>query len=303
MTATQAQSDDIARVILWCVPRTCSTAFLKCMTYVPDSQVWYEPYLMGFHFSDFAHRKTSIALLRDYWGGDIKEDDENDFTSGISAGYSARDKPFSWFKEQLESSPPNKKVIFSKDMCWGIDGHYSDMPRGFRHSFLIRHPYRVFDSYRKSLNNGMEEGSPMVNITDIPEHLLPKGLYYKEMHDLYMYVKDHFEPNPVIIDTDDLLADPGRVLKAYCQEVGIPYTDDLLQWKSGRECMDQLWMIAKGEILSNDIGGFHSATFVSTGFNKPTPLPDRSQLSEDVLVCSDQSMEHYNEIYENRLKV
>ncbi|XP_072027778.1 uncharacterized protein [Amphiura filiformis] len=210
MTATQAQSDDIARVILWCVPRTCSTAFLKCMTYVPDSQVWYEPY---------------------------------------------------------------------------------------------RHPYRVFDSYRKSLNNGMEEGSPMVNITDIPEHLLPKGLYYKEMHDLYMYVKEHFEPNPVIIDTDDLLADPGRVLKAYCQEVGIPYTDDLLQWKPGRECMDQLWMIAKGEILSNDIGGFHSATFMSTGFNKSTPLPDRSQLSEDVLVCSDQSMEYYNEMHENRLKV
>lgn len=32
-------------IFLWIVPRTCSTVFSKCMTFVDDVQVWMEPYL------------------------------------------------------------------------------------------------------------------------------------------------------------------------------------------------------------------------------------------------------------------
>ena len=34
-----------ARVILWGVPRSISTSFLKCLTFVEDSVCWHEPYL------------------------------------------------------------------------------------------------------------------------------------------------------------------------------------------------------------------------------------------------------------------
>ncbi|KAJ8039909.1 hypothetical protein HOLleu_14061 [Holothuria leucospilota] len=33
------------RVFLWMVPRTNSVAFLKCLSFVDDTEVWLEPYL------------------------------------------------------------------------------------------------------------------------------------------------------------------------------------------------------------------------------------------------------------------
>ena len=119
---------------------------------------------------------------------------------------------------------------------------------------------------------------------------------------MYHHVKDDIEPNPVIIDIDDVLNDPGTVLKAYCEAVGIPYSDKLLQWEAGRECMDKLWMVSKEEISAHNQGGHNKETFASTCFAKPGPLPERSELDEDVLHCSDASMKYYLEMYENRLK-
>ena len=35
------------RVIMWCVPRSVSTAFTKCMSFVDGAEVWLEPYVMS----------------------------------------------------------------------------------------------------------------------------------------------------------------------------------------------------------------------------------------------------------------
>ena len=32
------------RIILWCVPRTTSTAFLKCLCAIEGIEIWFEPY-------------------------------------------------------------------------------------------------------------------------------------------------------------------------------------------------------------------------------------------------------------------
>ena len=153
------------------------------------------------------------------------------------------------------------------------------------------------------MNRGIEDKSKQMNISDLPDTLNPKGHYFKEQYDLYQHVKEHYEPNPMIIDTDDLLADPGGVLKAYCKSLGIPYSDDLLEWNSGRECMDQLWMVSKEGIMTQNKGNPHRETFESTCFRKPKECPQRSELSDDVLYYSDRCMEYYKEMYANRLKV
>ena len=38
------------RVILWCVPRTISTALTKCLSHIDGMETWFEP----FYFSYFA---------------------------------------------------------------------------------------------------------------------------------------------------------------------------------------------------------------------------------------------------------
>ena len=41
-------ADDVSkkrsRIILWCVPRTTSTAFLKCLSAIEGMEIWFEPY-------------------------------------------------------------------------------------------------------------------------------------------------------------------------------------------------------------------------------------------------------------------
>ncbi|XP_072028553.1 uncharacterized protein [Amphiura filiformis] len=291
-----------ARVMLWCVPRSTSTAFLKCMTYVPNSQVWLEPYLMHYLFSSHGNnREQVVSFFQDIWKATEKEEIDEFGARITSGGYFAGDKSYNWIKEQLEAPLPDKKVIFVKDMCWGIAGYYGQLPTGYRHTFLICHPYRVFDSWKRMINRGTDEDNNKLKITDQPSHHLPLGFHYEEQYDLYLYVKEHFDPNPVIIDTDDLLADPGRVLKSYCEAVGIPYSDDLLRWTPGRECMDQLWMTAKEQINVYNHIGHHRETFASIRFSKPSRLPDRSELSEDVLYCCDRSMKYYEEMYRNKM--
>ena len=35
------------RVIMWCVPRSVSTAFTKCMSFVDGAEIWLEPYVIS----------------------------------------------------------------------------------------------------------------------------------------------------------------------------------------------------------------------------------------------------------------
>lgn len=219
----------------------------------------------------------------------------------IQGGYLARDKTFSWIKEQLESSPPGVEAIFCKE-SGGLDGHLEYLPKGFRHTFLIRHPYKVFRSWKKMINDGMTDISKQIKITEQPQHVLPDGYHFKELYDMYHYVKTNIDPHPLVLDIDDLHRRPGTFLKAYCQAVGIPYSDSLLQWESGRDCMDKRWMISKEQIATHNHGGYNRNTFASTCFQSPGPLPERSELDEDVLYCSDACMGYYQEMYENRLK-
>ena len=41
-------ADDVGKkrgcIILWCVPRTTSTAFLKCLSAIEGIEIWFEPY-------------------------------------------------------------------------------------------------------------------------------------------------------------------------------------------------------------------------------------------------------------------
>ena len=215
-----------------------------------------------------------------------------------------RTAPFKWLREQLESSPPNIKTIFVKELSFGFDGHdYANLPTGFRHTFLIRHPYKVFDSWKRMINRGVVDVSKQMKLTEQPDYLLPKGYHYQSLYDLYQYVKKHLDSNPVVIDIDDLLNDPATYLRAYCEAVNIPYSDNLLQWQPGRECMDEQWMVAKEEILADIHGGHNKETFASTCFIKPKKFPERTQLAQDVLECADTSMKYYKEMYDNRLKV
>ena len=59
------------RLLLWCVPRSCSTALAKCLSHVhPDTQVWIEPYNLSRTATILAKRDMDVDLPKDYGGNE-----------------------------------------------------------------------------------------------------------------------------------------------------------------------------------------------------------------------------------------
>ena len=81
-------TSDVVRVKLWCVPRSTSTAILKCMTYVPNSQVWFEPYLTGYFYSKFGKYRNAMAnISSELWKIDVNDIKKNAHLDGISGKF------------------------------------------------------------------------------------------------------------------------------------------------------------------------------------------------------------------------
>ncbi|XP_072043175.1 uncharacterized protein [Amphiura filiformis] len=121
---------------------------------------------------------------------------------------------------------------------------------------------------------------------------------------LLKYVQEHLDPNPVILDADDLQNNPSSILSQFCQTVGIPYSDSLLEWPADGDIM-KTWIssriVLQGSLLENE-GGYFNKAMNSSRFLPVTATPKRSELSQDIQEAADYSMPFYEKMYQMRLK-
>ena len=214
------QQKTATKVILWSTPRSILTALTKCLSFVPDSVIWFEPYVGAVRYgldAQYPHSENEFQLL--------------DPTGvPVSVGYDGQQTSYLWCKTQLEMDVPGKKVVFVKDLAYAIDTRFDAILSGYTHTFLIRHPSKVLQSWKRTLYKESDGPYESFKLSQCPSSRIPPGFFFKESYDLYNHIKENFDSNPVVIDADDLLMNPGRVLKAYCNAVGIPYSADLLHW-------------------------------------------------------------------------
>ena len=218
-------------------------------------------------------------------------------------------------KTMLENPDLTRRVIFLKDSSYSVDGFYDFLPDkiyGYRHSFLIRHPIRVFTSWRKvmfSLHRqlltplGSETKSieDFHMIDDVPAAFTPRGLFFEELYDLWSHVKKNYDSNPVVLDADDLLGSPAKMLSRYCRSLGIPYTEDLLRWDESPAITDD-WINAfapPNDFEFNRI--FSRSAYHSSHFLPSSPLPREDTLTRDVKECVKLAMPFYQEMYDARI--
>ncbi|XP_072017030.1 uncharacterized protein [Amphiura filiformis] len=209
---------------------------------------------------------------------------------------------YKWCKEQLEAEYRDKSVVFVQAKADALSTRYDAIPRGYKHSFLIRNPLKVLLSWRKAVYKIMKPDTALETFKLSTESQLPPGYFFKEMYDLYQYIKENYESNPIILDADDLLMNPGGVLKAYCNSMDIPYTDDLLHWDPSGDVI-MTWKTRSILLKLQQLADF---TFIdkaitSSEFLKPTKRPSREDLTEDDLQCIDFCMPYYEKMYEKRL--
>ncbi|CAH3043111.1 unnamed protein product [Porites lobata] len=153
-----------------------------------------------------------------------------------------------------QANDDNIDLLFVKDMACYMKGRLGFLKEYFqdaKHSFLIRNPKKSIPSqYRASENPEIQDSG--WNYFD------PQEAGFQELFEMYSFVKDNLDANPVVVDADDLLESPKQIMKEYFDRVGIKYEEHMTTWKPGEiiQAWQDVWVIAwrRGALNSSDSG-------------------------------------------------
>ncbi|XP_072022111.1 uncharacterized protein [Amphiura filiformis] len=289
------------RVMLWGLPRSLTTVLAKCLSYVDGIYVINEAFASAMTTGPEKEIQNAQGL-ESFMGNAATIADANVEVQCWEDSICT----FQWVKDTMEADYPGKKIIFCKDIVTSISNHLDMIPHGYRHTFIIRHPTKTFLSLRKVfIQNFLPPGIPsdQFQLDVAMESGLKRENTFKIIADLVKHLKEQGEEScPVIVDADDLQNHTASILRQYCEAVGIPYNESLLQWEAGDDIIKKNWYVSKTFMVGNTIGNYYGAALSSTKFNPASEPPSTSEIPQDVVRLSEQAMPYYEELYEMRLK-
>ncbi|KAL8786042.1 MAG: hypothetical protein Q9213_003025 [Squamulea squamosa] len=171
--------------------------------------------------------------------------------------------------------PPSLQHLFTPSEPSNPTLFPASIIQRFQFVFLIRNPSAAVPSlYRCFI-------PPLSAMTD--EHTLdPTELGYREMRILldYLYPPSSHSAQAeksLLIDADDLLANPEGVISAACSHLRIPYSPSMLSWPSAEDH-------AFAKSLFDKYAGYHEDALNSTGLRpKSTERRDLKPKSREEL--------------------
>ncbi len=162
----------------------------------------------------------------------------------------------------LSMRAENTAYLFLKNMSQHMAQVQHTAPwKDWKHIFYIRDPRRVIHSFAKVI--------PDLRLQDI-------GFAY--MRELYDQLAS---TQPLILDSDVLIADPSSSLKKLYADLGLPFDEAVLHWPDGPKSYDGVWATYWYENVHN-----------STGFNvgPARPLPELTAYQNELY---EQALENY----------
>ncbi|XP_057301984.1 uncharacterized protein LOC130636322 [Hydractinia symbiolongicarpus] len=244
------------KVFLWSASRCISTAFERSMMEIQNTHFLHEPYTASYYYGPERQSSRYVSTPVD-----------------PNVSYQER-------FQLLTKNYEGMQAVFSKNLAYTIENHFEELLRTelreFQHTFLIRNPRKsVISLYRVSLD-------PLFLNWDFFD---PVEAGFKQLYDLYQFIKIHLDQQPVVIDADDLLVNPAGTMKAYCKATNLPFSEDMLQWEPGLipTCPFSVW---------------HSKMAKSAGFIKQTAeqLENFENLDDfpiEVQTCVKESESYY----------
>lgn len=131
---------------------------------------------------------------------------------------------------------PDQGVIFCKHMAkhsflYNFDEEISMEGANVihRHLLLIRDPVEVLSSW------GVSSDVHQNNATSDEVGVVPLLAIYSKLES-----RPH-PCHPVVLESNDLVIDPAKTLRATCESLGIAYKDSMLTWNSGKHKCDGPW--------------------------------------------------------------
>ena len=170
---------------------------------------------------------------------------------------------------QRQAADPSR-VLFIKHMAH----HLIDLDLSFLQStrsvFLIRDPREMLPSLTVQL--------PNATLTDT-------GL--KRQWDLFSDLTDAGQ-TPIVLDSREILLDPGAIISILCDELDIEFTDQMLNWEPGARKEDGVWA-----------PHWYHAVHKSTGF---APYQAKSDFPDSLFPLLDDCNPFYEKLYDHALR-
>lgn len=161
--------------------------------------------------------------------------------------------------------------VFHKQMTH----HLVELDWGFlletKNVLLIRNPREIIASYAKVIPN------PIMRDVGI-----------RKQEQLYQFL---LECNQLaaVIDTNELLKNPRKVLGQLCDDLDIPFDEKMLEWKAGARKEDGVWA-----------SYWYKNVHQSTGFKKY--VPRETVLSKDLEALAKECRPYYDRLFEVCIK-
>lgn len=165
----------------------------------------------------------------------------------------------------------DNQIIFVKNMAHHHINIDEQFLKSVKNVFLIRNPEELLVSFSKVIKDP--------TLYDI-------GL--KKSWELYHQLIKSGE-KPVVIDSGELLKDPGRMLEKLCKSINISYDVNMLTWPNGARKEDGVW----SEYWYHNV---HK----STGFIKS--VPKQVEVPQELQAVCNEARAYYNELFDISIK-
>ncbi|KAJ8025689.1 hypothetical protein HOLleu_33311 [Holothuria leucospilota] len=316
----KSAADQTRTFFIWMVPRTNSTALMKCMTFVDDVRVWMEPYMCCYFNETFYnpnYRKGEEVVekmrerLRKNEASEAMKQIRADLAVKIAESPNVIDQKlisYSWVKKQLEMPDQEKRFVFVKDQSFVLAKHPEYLPNvKAHHTFLIRHPLEMYISFQESVRMRMTfDGIPWEECRlDKEVPFMPSKDFYKIHYEFWQYLARETGSEPIIIDSHDLRSKPEVILPKWFDMLGIPFKSSYLEWDGSDEVIHHWKGSADFVYLETQTSLFQVAS-KSSRFRPPpgprgTPSKPELKPTPELEEYIEAAMPIYEKMFEKRL--
>ncbi|CAG8676530.1 hypothetical protein C2G38_979631 [Gigaspora rosea] len=288
--------EDQKPIILWSHPRSLSTVFERPFLQLPQEfHVIHEPFVPIVYANEHKNFEflNRISLLKSTDPITYVHHLSPILNEILAPHYYNEDKTHTLrvfvkehakhFLQVAEGSPLLSKEILSM----------------FKHTFLIRNPEKSVKSFYKAMNATNEAfdkaGVPMSGKIEISSRTF--GI--KQLRILYDLIKNASGEEIALVDADDLVQDPEKILKKYCEMINVEFKKEMLNWKSVKV---EPTLATLFNVPGLDDVWFTNA-MQSTGFDKTINNDEEIEYPQSVNDLIDEHKPYYEYLFQYRIKI
>ena len=190
------------RIAMWSGPRNISTAMMRSWENRGDCSVADEPFYAAYLAATGLAHPCRDEILK--------------------AQSTSYDEVARSLSESIPATPLYYQKHMTHPMPAGMDMSWC---KELRHCFLIRDPAQVIASYVQKMPTVDEE-----------------AIGIRRQGELFREIQGITGETPAVIDSNDVLQNPHKILGELCRWLGINFpADRMLQWPAGRRDSDGVW--------------------------------------------------------------